>query len=119
MVEARLLNRNFIGFDISSLATFIARTKTNPINQREISAIRNWVEEKIIDLSFHSENERPAKWIEQGYQRNISSKTTWPIRKLIEQAVFEIAQSNLNSKQKDFLRCSILKKELRIGRIIM
>src|SRR5687768_1228174 len=42
LVEAKILNRHSIGFDISSLATFIATTKITPLNQEDINVIKKW-----------------------------------------------------------------------------
>ncbi len=109
MIEARLLNRNSVGFDISSLAIFLAKTKTTPLAHREISLIKNWSFEVISNLNCHLFTERPIIWIEKGYQRNISNNQTWPIRKIIEQIINEIDRSNFSIKIKNFLRCGVLK----------
>lgn len=109
LIEARLLNRHSIGFDISSLATFIAKTKTTPLNSKEINSIKRWSYEIISDLNCHVFYERPELWIKKGYQRNISNKVVWPIRKMIEQVISEIDRSDFSIRVKNFLRCSVLK----------
>ncbi len=109
LVEARLLNRHSIGFDVSSLATFIAKTKTTPLNPKEINEIKKWSYETISNLNCHLFTERPSSWIEKGYQRNISTNQTWPTRKIIEQVINEIDYSSFPIKIKNFLRCSVLK----------
>jgi DNA modification methylase len=109
LIEARLLNRNSIGFDISSLAIFIAKTKTSSLTPTEISVIKKRSFEIVSNLNCHSTIERPTTWIERGYQRNISNNQTWPIRKMIEQIINEIEGSNFSIKINNFLRCGVLK----------
>lgn len=109
MVEAGILNRNAIGFDISSLATFIAKVKTTPLNDLEIDYIKTWFSKTITSLNCHKLVERPKEWIDNGYHRNFSDKKTWPIRKLIEQFISEVCKLSASENINNFLRCIILK----------
>lgn len=109
LVEAKLLNRNSIGLDISSLANFIATTKITPLNHKELNAIKNWSCKTIELLDHHYSSDLVCSWKENGYHRNISAKLTWRIRNLIEHFIYEIHNSSLSTKQKNFLRCSVLK----------
>lgn len=109
LVEAKLLNRNAVGFDISSLAHFVTGVKTSTLTVAEIKYINKWFDEVIQRLNCKINHERPEEWIEKGYQKNLSDKTTWPIRKLIEQFLYEIENSKTTIKIKNFLRCALLK----------
>jgi hypothetical protein len=109
LVEAKLLNRNSIGFDISSLATFITTTKVTALNEEETSGIQKWVSGKIKTLNPYFSLRRPSFWEEEGYHKNVSDKSTWPIRNIIEHFLFLLQRSRFSDKQKNFLRCSILK----------
>jgi hypothetical protein len=60
-----------------------------------------------MKCSFPSE--RPLSWIENGYQRNISYKDTWRIRKLMEQFINEVEQLQASEKIQNFFRCALLK----------
>lgn len=109
LVEAKLLNRNSIGLDISSLATFIAKTKTTSLSLKQIDEAKNWGINVAnnLDCQFTSENQ--SQWKDAGYHRNISEKSTWRIKNIIEHFISEIENSRLLVKQQNFLRCSILK----------
>lgn len=76
LVESILLNRNSIGFDISSFATFISKVKTTLLSTIEIDIIKKWSLEIRDKLNCHTSSKRPSIWIEKGYQRNLSSKET-------------------------------------------
>ena len=63
----------------------------------------------IYKLNCHKKTKRPEKWIDKGYQRNLSNKKTWPIRKLIEQSLLIIDESKRSYKIKNYVRCGLLK----------
>ena len=108
LVEAMRLGRRSVGTDLNSLAVFIAKTKTTLLTDRDISGIRAWTKQAQINLKLTRIPDRPIDWISRGYQRNFSTRTTWPIRKTIEIAL--ACQNSLhNEKQRDFLRCLLLK----------
>jgi DNA modification methylase len=44
VVEAVALGRNSAGFDINSLATFLAKTKTTPLSKRDRAEILDWLD---------------------------------------------------------------------------
>lgn len=108
LVEARALGRRAIGTDISELATFVSRVKTAPLSERDLSIICSWAGNLGESLSCHKSSKRADEWIKQGYQRNISNKSTWPIRKTIEQILASIEDLPRERQQK-FARCTLLK----------
>ncbi len=109
LVEANLAERHAIGFDISSLAYFLSEVKTTSLNSNEISFIKKWTEQIIKNLNCRLVSERPEDWIYEGYQRNLSNRRTWPIRKLMEQFINEIESCGATLKVMNFLRCALLK----------
>lgn len=108
LVEAMRLGRKSIGTDLNSLAVFVSRTKTTLYTDEDIAIIRAWVGQAQYSLKLTRIPDRSVDWIKQGYQRNISGRTTWPIRKIIEIALTEL-QSLTNEKQRNFIRCLLLK----------
>ncbi len=44
LVEAQLEGRHAVGTDISSLAVFVAETKTTPLNKPDLRLLQNWAE---------------------------------------------------------------------------
>lgn len=108
LVEAMRMGRRSIGTDLNSLAVFVSRTKTTLFSDSDISGIRAWVERAQSDLKLTQVLDRPVDWISQGYQRNISGRTTWPIRKTLEIALASL-DSLRNERQRAFVRCLLLK----------
>lgn len=109
LVEAKLLNRKSIGFDISTLSAFLADVKLNPLNTSSFEISQGCISSILGELNCHLPAKRPVEWIEKGYQRNLSNKKTWPIRKLIEQFLFQLTKSALNEREMNFFRCVLLK----------
>lgn len=109
LVEAKYLHRHAMGFDISSLAQFITSVKTTSLSENELAFINWWTKGIFYKLKVSNNSVRPNNWIEAGYQKNLSNKSTWPIRKLLEQYVYEVERAKTNIKVKNFLRCALLK----------
>jgi hypothetical protein len=108
LVEALRLGRTCAGTDLNSLAVFVSKTKTTLFTDKDISGIRAWVERAQSELKLSRIPVRPADWISQGYQKNISGRTTWPIRKSLEIALGGLDLLH-NNKQRNFVRCLLLK----------
>ncbi len=107
LVEARFLGRRAIGVDISNLATFVAEVKTTPLSDKDIKTLISWAECLEEKLTIRNHSTRPSEWIEKGYQKNISNKHTWPIRKTIELTITQIDKLPRN-RQRQFARCVLL-----------
>jgi hypothetical protein len=74
LVEARVMGRRAIGVDISQLATFIARVKTTPLFERDLSTIQKWAENNVDRLNLHHSAIRADKWIETGCNSYIDAR---------------------------------------------
>lgn len=107
-VEAIVSGRQFIGCDVSSLATFISEVKATPLTAAELVELDAWLILTLPQLNIWRPSERPAEWIEKGYQRNIGDKKTWRIRKILEQSVSAVEDLNSWNAQR-FARCLILR----------
>jgi hypothetical protein len=108
LVEARVLGRRAIGVDISELATFIARVKTTSLSGKDLSTLHRWAGSLGEKLNLRNPPRRAEEWIRNGYQRNISSRNTWPIRKTLELALACVDELPCRRQQR-FARCVILK----------
>jgi hypothetical protein len=108
LVEARVLGRHAIGVDISSLAEFITRVKTTPLTETDIEIIQSWAAELPRRLNLRNPPIRAKMWAELGYQRNISDKHTWPIRKALELALAHASELP-GLRQQEFVRFLLLK----------
>src|SRR6201988_4764287 len=108
LVEARALGRVGIGLDVNELSCFIARVKTTPLAPSDIKAIHSWIRHTIPILNMRLTAKRPHEWIARGYQRNIGTRQTWPIRKSLEQALARVTLLK-SEVQKDFIRAVLLR----------
>jgi|LQYC01.1.fsa_nt_gi hypothetical protein len=108
LVEASVLGRKSVGTDINKLAVFIAKVKTTLLTEKQLRVAIEWLNGIGNILNLHNPPLRAMEWIDLGYQKNISGKTTWPIRKLIEFILAE-AQEITDSRVHDFVRCALLR----------
>ena len=83
LVEARACGRTAIGTDISSLATFVSKTKTQMLTGGDIGYLTNWFEKLPDRINLHRRSTSTI-WTDMGYDRNLACSSTWPIRKAIE-----------------------------------
>lgn len=107
LIEARATGRPAIGSDISSLATFVSRTKTRVLSSTDIEYLSSWIVRlpEMINLRKESSGGNLAAL---GYTRNLHCGATWTIRKCIELALAEVEKIRSVSRQ-DFARCIVLR----------
>jgi hypothetical protein len=109
LVEARALGRRAVGSDVSSLAVFLAKAKTMLLSVVDREAVFRWANYIVFDaLNLRKPAVRDKEWIEEGYQRNASSRFTWAIRKIVELALAQLASLQTN-RQRMFARCAVLR----------
>lgn len=108
LVEASSLGRIGVGVDVSELSCFLARVKTKGLDEPEITIVRQWMDEILVSLNVRNHVRRPEEWINLGYQRNLNSVATWPLRKLIEIALNQIELLEKVDSQ-EFARAVILR----------
>ena len=108
LVESTVLGRAAVGTDISSLAVFVSRVKTMPMTSRGLEQIQIWAESVIPYLNVGTPAARASDWAELGYHKNISSRSTWRIRKLLEIAIAKAAIL-AKVREQEFARCILLR----------
>jgi hypothetical protein len=109
LVEARSMGRRAVGSDVSSLAVFLAKTKTMLLSEGDRKAIISWATSIVFDaLNLRNSPVRDNEWIDDGYQRNASSRFTWAIRKIIELALGQLSSLRTDG-QRMLARCAILR----------
>jgi hypothetical protein len=108
LVEARALGRRSIGTDINSLGVFLAETKTSLFKQAELRNLRSWAHSLIPKLNLRRRSVHARDWAELGYHRNISGRSTWPIRKTLELALPSVQHLESGREQR-FARCVLLR----------
>jgi hypothetical protein len=108
LVEATALGRRAIGTDINSLAVFLAEAKTTVLKGSQVTSIRSWAERLVPKLSVWSPVRPAREWADLGYQRNINTRETWRVRKLVEIALTETASLRTEAEHR-FARCIVLR----------
>lgn len=108
LVEARALGRRSIGTDVNELSFFLAQAKTTILFKSDLQAVCDWSIEIQDELNLHNPPARAKNWINEGYQRNINCKITWPSRKTIELIIENLSKLKRISQQR-FARCALLK----------
>jgi hypothetical protein len=108
LVEACAAGRLAVGTDINSLAVFVSRVKTTPLSHQEINEVGEWVATLAAGLNLHRPVERDTTWIDLGYQKNINTRKTWPIRKLLEMSLPNLHLLR-TEEQRRFARCVLLR----------
>jgi DNA modification methylase len=72
LLEAMSLGRRGAGVDVSTLATFIARTKTTPLSVHDRHAIEQWSDEVAVETLFSCDGSgRPPEEDREHYERNL------------------------------------------------
>jgi hypothetical protein len=108
LVAARLSGRYGIGTDINELSTFLAKAKTKITLKKHMREVICWATDLKGNLNLHNPPIRAKKWIDLGYQRNINSRNTWPIRKTLEFILVDI-ENLKRDYQRLFARCALMK----------
>lgn len=109
LVEAKVHGRRGVGADVSSLAVFLAKTKTALLSNEDRRQIVRWASSISLGcLNLRNSVIRDQEWIESGYLRNIATRTTWAIRKSVELALGELGALK-NESQRMLARCVILR----------
>ena len=108
IVEASTLSRFSVGLDINSLSCFIAKAKTTILSDDDLLAVRSWTKSTARLLNMRRTVRRANDWIEKGYQRNISTRQTWAIRKSLELALARITLLQ-SPAQETFSRALLLR----------
>ena len=107
LVEARANGRLGIGTDISTLATFVSKTKTRVLSNRDIEFLSKWFETLPGRINLNKKS-KGGTLAELGYTRNLDTPQTWTIRKAIELTLEAVGQIRSNRRQ-DFARCILLR----------
>lgn len=104
LIESRLLGRHSFGSDISSLAVFLARTKSTPLSDRELKTVESWFQSATDRLNLHLPSQNLRTGTYKGYDRNMP----WRLRKICEQYLNLVGELP-SKRQERFARCVLLR----------
>lgn len=108
LVEALALGRHAIGIDISTLAEFVAKTKTTLFSKKDLVTLRRWIGRLQKTIDIRKPSNEILGFAELGYYKHLDHPDRWRIRKAIEQAItsaIRLQDKNLEA----FGRCAILR----------
>lgn len=108
LVEARVAGRHSIGSDISPLAAFIAKTKTQILSACELSAIHDWLDELPSSINLRVRPPTDPTWAQLGYHKHLDYRSTWQVRRFIELALSRLTEI-IEPKQTNLARCVFLR----------
>ena len=108
LVEAVALGRHAVGVDISSLAAFISQVKTTLYSEDDLDVLERWADKVPSRIHMHREGSVDEAYAEAGYYRHMDNRTTWRLRKAIEQSLATAARLD-PPKLELFARCVILR----------
>lgn len=108
LVEALALGRHAVGADISSLAAFVSQVKTTLYGEDELQTLRRWALRQPVLIHMHRKGWVDEQYADAGYYRHMDSRSTWRLRKAIEQSL-KTATRLESSKLELFARCAILR----------
>jgi DNA modification methylase len=108
LVEGLLAGRRVVGNDLNSLAAFVAKVKTRPLNSVEASALKHWAEEAVPTFQYHAPGEETAAYVDLQKVRNLQLPRARFIKKAIAVAIKSIHSLPTENAQ-DFARCVTLR----------
>jgi hypothetical protein len=108
LVEAIALGRHAIGTDISSLATFVSKAKTQIFSNSEFKRLESWASALHEKINVHLPSISSQYYFEAGYHKHLDSSLTWRLRKVLEQALAS-AEALPSKKLETFARCVVLR----------
>jgi len=104
LLEAMTLGRRAAGMDVSTLASFISRTKTTPLSVHDRGAIEKWCEGVAVETSFcDGECGRLPEEDREHYERNLPDG----VRAFFSWVISEIGQLD-KPRQRAFARLILL-----------
>jgi hypothetical protein len=102
IAEAMRLGRRAIGIDVSSLATFLSRTKTTPLSETDKCAILYWVKGVRAPAGRPCRDEMDSLGIDAYYIRNLPARAVAFLGSVIG------SLAPLTRRQRNFVRLSLL-----------
>ncbi len=112
IVEAVARGRTVVGNDINSLAVFIARVKTSPLNSSERAAVTRWATNVLPQLSYSDSPHGLETIVEDRRAHNLTLPHARPLKKVLALALRRIPELPTRRSQ-DFVRCALLNSSQR------
>jgi len=108
IVEGLTCGRNVVGNDLNSLAAFVTRVKTTPLNRTEVAAIENWATRRVPQFKYAASARGLRAVLDSSYTRNLELPRARFIKKFIAKTIFAAAQLP-TEHARQFARCVVLR----------
>ena len=108
IIEALVANRKIVGNDLNSLAVFIAKVKTTPLNKNELNCLCEWADEIVPLINYTCPHDELHSIIDKDKTINLNLIRGRFLKKAIAIAIRSIDDLP-NEKTKNFAKCALLK----------
>ncbi len=107
VVEALAAGRRVVGNDLNSIATFVTRVKTTPLQRAEIRAVRRWTKQ-VLKITYRASREAVVAYLQPEKMKNMDLPRARFIKKWVASALATLSVlPTLNSQS--FARCIVLR----------
>ncbi len=106
-IEALIACRRSLVADLNPLATFVTRVKTTPLQLRSQTVVRNWLNGLSEITLLNQTTPTIEGWAERGYLKDLETRLTWRITKVVRLALTAVDQSDKAASA--FCRCIVLR----------
>lgn len=108
LIEASAAGRRSLGSDLNTLAAFVTKVKTTPLDEAELDVIDAWLA-ALPALRQQVPNETDMRaWARRGYFKDLDDVATQPLRHAIAEAL-TAAGAIRHRVPHNFARCIILR----------
>lgn len=107
VVEALAAGRRVVGNDINSIATFVTKVKTTPLEQKEVRAVRRWAKH-VLHITYRASRSEIADYFQPGKMKNMDLIRARFIKKLVASILASISSLPTPNSQ-NFARCVLLR----------
>lgn len=109
LTESRVNGRRFLGTDLNELSIFVSQFKSTLLTRKEAVELFNWCEILPSRLKLRgSDNSSTNIHQTPEYMQHLSTRQTWPIRKLLEISLEE-SDTLSSNKLQNYARGILLK----------
>jgi DNA modification methylase len=107
IVEAIARGRRAVGNDLNSLATFVTKVKTTPLDSKEARAVSKWASRVVPNLNYRISRDDLESLLDSDKTYNLTLARGRFIKKVLAGAIKSVVQLPTKDAQ-DFARCAIL-----------
>ncbi|MFG0242230.1 MAG: DNA methyltransferase [Phycisphaerales bacterium JB054] len=108
VLEAMVAGRKAVGADLNSLARFVTRVKTTPLNQRERAEIAHWAESAVQQVKYGDSLEHTLDPRLSDIPKNMTLPAARPLRKAIALCIAAAEAELPTAASRRFARCVVL-----------